>query len=169
MQLQQQHFNPPLTPWHITFGTYGTRLHGSFAPTVDKQHNLRPEPFLPPNIVRVESDRERMKFPPRYFTHDQRLFVENELPEICTRGGWDYRICAAGSDHVHLLCDVVPNVHGEKVRRLVKRWLGQSLSDRWPLPKDATWWAEEGSNIAIGDEAYLNNCYAYIFRQRATP
>jgi hypothetical protein len=169
MSLPRQYLNPLLTPWHITFGTYGTRLHGSIAPTVDKQHNQRPEPFLPPSIARVESDRERMKFPARYFTLEQRLFVEDEIPRICTRGGWEYRICAAGSDHVHLLCDVVPQVHGEKVRRLVKRWLGQSLSERCPIPDGASWWAEEGSNIAIGDESYLNNCYAYIRRQRATP
>jgi len=165
----QQHFSPAQTPWHITFGTYGTRLHGSTTPTVDKQHNERPKPFLPRNEIRVESDRERMNFPSRYFSRQQRLFIEVELPSICIRGGWSYRTCAAGPDHVHLLCDVVPAVHGEKVRRLVKRWLGQSLIKRWPLQQGSTWWAEEGSNIAIRDEAYLNNCYAYIFNQRTTP
>ena len=165
----QQRFTPQLPSWHITFNTYGTRLHGAAAPTVDKQHNERPEPFLTRSHIRVESDSERMKFPPRYCTREQRIFVEAELPVICDRGGWNHRICAAGADHVHLLCDVVPAVHGEKVRRLVKRWLGQSLSERWPLPQGATWWAEEGSNIAMGDERYLNNCFAYIFNQRATP
>jgi hypothetical protein len=169
LPLPHQHFSPPLTPWHITFGIYGARLHGSIAPTVDKQHNQHPEPFLPRDLHRVESDRERMKFAARYFTIEQRLFVEAELMNICDRGGWTHRTGAAGTDHVHLLCDAVPEVHGEKVRRLLKRWLGQALSERWPLPQGATWWAEEGSNIAIHDEKYLNNCYSYIHRQRATP
>jgi len=169
MSLSLQHFTPPLTPWHITFGTYGTRLHGAGAPTVDKQHNQRHEPLLQRNPQRAASDRLRMKFAPRYLTSEQRMFVESQLPPICERGGWLYRVCATGPDHVHLLCDVKPEVHGEKVRRLVKRWLGQALSARWPLPQGATWWAEEGSNIAIGDERYLNNCFAYIFNQRATP
>jgi hypothetical protein len=110
-----------------------------------------------------------MKFPARFLTLEQRLFAEAELPAICVRGGWNYRICAAGPDHMHRMCDVVYNVHGERVRRLVKRWLGQKLSERWPLPKDGTWWAEEGSNKAIGDEEYLNNCYRYILDQRTTP
>jgi hypothetical protein len=169
MSLPRQQFNASLTPWHITFGTYGTRLHGGLAPTVDKKHNRRGEAFLPRNLDRVASEQDRMKFPARYFTIEQRLFVEAELPNICTRGGWGYRICAAEPDHVHLLCDVVPAVHGEKVRRLVKRWLGQSLSARWARSNGATWWAEEGSNIAVHDDRYLNNCYAYIHRQRATP
>lgn len=164
-----QRFSPPLTPWHITFGTYGTRLHGSAAPTVDKQHNDIGTPFLTKNVVRFASDRNRMRFEPVVLTLEQRLFIELEIVAVCERGGWGYRICAAASDHVHLLCDVVPAVHGEKVRRLVKRWLGQALSERWPLPDGATWWAEEGSNIAIHEERYLNNCFAYVWRQRATP
>lgn len=157
------------TPWHITFGTYGTRLHGSVAPTVDKSHNELGQPFLPKNQLRIECERQRMKFPPRYLTTDQRAFVEASLKAICDRGGWQYRTCAAQSDHVHVLCDVLREIHGAKVRRLMKRWLGQAVSDKWPLPAGASWWAEEGSNIAIHDEPYLNNCFAYIFRQRSTP
>ncbi len=134
-----QHLHATLTTWHITFGTYGTRLHGGFRATIDKQHNLRYEEFRHRNAAREKSERERMKFQPRYLSLEQRVFVESEIVAICERGGWEYRICAAANDHVHLLCDVVPEVHGEKVRRLVKRWLGQSLSERWSLPDGATW------------------------------
>ncbi len=167
--LPRQQFVSGHTPWHITFGTYGTRLHGSTAPTVDKSHNELGQPFLPQNQLRVDCERERMKFPPRYLSNEQRAFIETEITAICDRGGWQYRTCAAESDHVHVLCDVLREIHGEKVRRLIKRWLGQALSEKWPLPTGATWWAEEGSNIAIHDEHYLNNCFAYIFRQRTTP
>jgi hypothetical protein len=33
-----QKLDPRLTTWHITFGTYGTRLHGDYRATVDKKH-----------------------------------------------------------------------------------------------------------------------------------
>jgi REP element-mobilizing transposase RayT len=164
-----QHLDPSRTAWHITFGTYGTRLHGSDRPTVDKKHNQIGGPFLPRDKNREASSRARMSLPARYLTIEQRCFAEAELPRICERGRWRYRICAAGSDHIHLLCDVLPDIHGEKVRRLLKRWLGQALSQRWELPRGATWWAEEGSNKAIGDEMYLNNCFRYIAEQRTTP
>jgi hypothetical protein len=167
--LPRHEFVSGYTPWHITFGTYGTRLHGSAAPTVDKSHNELAQPFLRQNEIRVACERQRMKFPPRHLTHEQRESIETETVAICERGGWQYRICAAQNDHVHVLCDVLREIHGEKVRRLIKRWLGQALSSHLPLPSGATWWAEEGSNIAIHDEKYLNNCYAYIDRQRATP
>ncbi len=161
-----QYLAPTHTTWHITFGTYGTRLHSSSRPNVDKQHNERGTEFVPPKIEREDSARGRMKFPPRFLTAEQCRFAEEQIPKICDRGGWIYRVCSAAPDHIHLLCDIVPEVHGEKVRRLVKRWLGQALSEQWPLPTAATWWAEEGSNIAIHDEPYLNNAFAYIARQR---
>jgi REP element-mobilizing transposase RayT len=160
--------DPNRTSWHITFGTYGTRLHGGARASVDKSHNEPNTPFLRYNADRQRTDRERMRFAPRYLTLEQRVFAESEIPNICDRGGWTYRVCAVGSDHLHVLCDIVPDVHGDKVRRLIKRWLGQGLSENWPLPANATWWAEEGSNKAIHDEKYLNICFRYIFDQRAT-
>jgi REP element-mobilizing transposase RayT len=166
--LPHQTLNPTRTTWHITWGTYGARLHGGFRPTVDRDHNEHGTPFLPRDPERERAEAAILNFPPVILTREQRKFIEAELPAICDRGDWSLRTCSGGGDHVHLLCDVLPAIHGEKVRRLAKRWLGQEMSKRWPLPEGATWWAEEGSNIAIHDEAYLNNAFGYIFRQRAT-
>ena len=109
-----------------------------------------------------------MKFPSIALTQEQQRFVESIIPSICERGGWELRTCAAGPDHVHVLLDVDPKVHGEKVRRLLKRWIGQELSQRWPRPDGASWWAEEGSNLAVHDHEYLNRAYPYVKGQRAT-
>jgi REP element-mobilizing transposase RayT len=107
-----------------------------------------------------------MRFPPVRFTAEQRLFLQNAAIPICERGQWQLRTCAAGEDHFHILLDIDPKIHGERVRRLLKRWLTQELNQRWPLPQDAVWWAEEGSNKAIHDESYLNNAYHYVAAQR---
>jgi hypothetical protein len=163
-----QQLNPSLTSWHITWGTYGARLHGSVRPTVDRDHNRRGESFLERNERREQAEAAILNFPAR-LTLDQRTFIEEQIPVICIRGGWDYRICAAGHDHVHVLCDIRREIHGEKVRRLLKRWLGEELSKLWPTAVGQTWWAEEGSNIAAKDDAYLNNIFDYILRQRTTP
>ncbi|RIK77680.1 MAG: hypothetical protein DCC67_12360 [Planctomycetota bacterium] len=167
--LPHQALDPTRTTWHITWGTYGTRLHGSARPTVDREHNQRGTPFLPRDAQRERAETAILNFDPRYLASEQRAFAEARIPAICERGGWNYRTCAAGTDHVHVLCDIIREVHGEKARRLLKRWLGQALSERWPIPPGATWWAEEGSNIAIRDEEYLNNAFRYICRQRFAP
>jgi len=163
-----QQLRPGYTTWHITFGTYGSRPHGGFRATVDKTHNERGEPFIRENEARESSARGRMKFQPIILTIEQRTFIEATIPGITERGGWILRTCAADPDHVHVVLDVVPSVHGEKVRRLIKRWLGQAIGEQWPLPRGASWWAEEGSNKPIHDVEYLNNAYDYVFGQRAS-
>jgi len=164
-----QELDPERTCWHITFGTYGTRLHGSSRPTVDLRHNIPGTPFLPRDARREVVSRERMRFEPVALTAEQALLIEDVMPAICERGGWGLRACAAQDNHVHVLVDVSPGVHGERIRRLIKRWMGQALSERWPRKDGASWWAEQGSNIAVRDEAYLNKAYDYVVRQRCTP
>ena len=65
------------------------------------------------------------------------------------------------------MLDVDPAIHGERVRRLLKREIGIALSAAFGTPASRTWWAKEGSNKAIHDAEYLNNAVDYVFRQRA--
>jgi len=159
--------NPRFTTWHITFGTYGTRLHGGERPTVNVTHNQRGEPFIERDITLEQTKRHQMSAPPVHLTIEQQQFIQQKVPSICQRGGWQFRLCSAGDDHVHVLLDVDAAVHGEKVRRLLKRWLSQVLNEKWPRPAGGRWWAEQGSNKAIRDPAHLENACAYIARQRA--
>jgi len=135
---------------------------------VDLRHNIRGTAFLPRDPRREAASRERMLFDPVVLTAEQAMFIEEAMPAICERGGWGLRVCAAQDNHVHLLLDVPREVHGERVRRLIKRWLGQALSERWPRIVGASWWADQGSNIAVRDRVYLSNAHDYITRQRCT-
>jgi REP element-mobilizing transposase RayT len=99
-------------------------------------------------------------------TGQQRRFIESVVPEVCDRGGWGYHIAAAGSDHVHVLLSA--DTEGKVARRLLKRWLGQALSLRWPLSDGQSWWAEGGSVKWVWDEAYFRRSFDYIANQRAT-
>ena len=118
--------------YHITWGTYGTRLHGDPRGTVDREHNQRDSPILGFDEHRWEREKERLKFPPVCLTEEQRILAEFLIPKVCERGYWTYRRCAVGSDHVHVIL-TSPN-DPETIRRLLKRWLGQELSCRYPLP-----------------------------------
>jgi REP element-mobilizing transposase RayT len=161
-----QCLDPARTTWHVTFGTYGTRLHGGDRPTVERRHNRLGEPFIEPDPGRPGRVRGRMRHPPVVLDDAQRRCIEASVPDLCVRGGWSYRIAAAGPDHVHVLLDVPPRIHGEAARRLLKRWLSEALNDLWR--HDGRWWAAAGSNKAIRDERYLNAAYRYVLRQRAS-
>jgi hypothetical protein len=159
-----------LLAYHITWGTYGTRLHGDPRKTVDRQHNQYGEPVLGFDEHRWEHEKALLKFPPVIFTRPQMILVESLLPNICDRGGWKHITGAAGPDHVHEI--LFSRFNPETIRRLFKRWLGQELSRvLHPVPDSATWWAECGSIRWIFEEdgSYYGNATSYVTRQRATP
>jgi REP element-mobilizing transposase RayT len=162
------HSSVAYTSWHITFGTYGTRLHGDIRPTVDRDHNHYGEAFVNRNDLRRKSNEEKLQGPPVRLSQSQRELIEQIFPAICERGGWKLHAVAAQPDHVHVVCDICSNIHGEKVRRLMKRWLTDALNAQWPDDNRPRWWAVQGSNKAINDEAYLKNAIAYVERQKAS-
>jgi len=153
--------------FHITWGTYGTRLHGDPRGTVDRQHNELKTPVLGYDEHRWARERSLLKFHPVVFTRDQQILAESLVPNVCERGHWIFRTCAVGPDHIHV---ILTSEHDpETIRRLLKRWVGQDLSHHIPLPKDATFWAECGSIRWIDSQAYFDRALKYVNNQRATP
>jgi REP element-mobilizing transposase RayT len=154
--------------YHITWGTYGTRLRYGPRPTVSRDQNEHGTPVLRYDEHLWVRERENLKYNPVILTLEQMRFIEAAFPDICLRGNWQYHTSAAGPDHVHT---VVSSEHDpETIRRLMKRWIGQLLSQRWPRreSESPTWWAECGSIKWIGDEDYLATATGYVSRQRAT-
>jgi REP element-mobilizing transposase RayT len=159
-------FTAGMTTWHITFGTYGTRLHGGDRMTVRRGRDEPGTEIIGRDPDLEEMNRNPMRGAPVHLTREQCLFVQEMIPSLCERGGWTLRICSADHDHVHVLVDIEPAVHGEKVRRLIKRWLTQAMDTKWPRPQGGRWWAEQGSNKVVGDAEYLTNAHEYIEKQR---
>ena len=159
-----------LLAFHITWGTYGTRLHGDPRKTVDRLHNQYGDPVLGYDEHRWEREKSLVKFSPVIFTKPQMVIIESLLPKICERGGWEHRIGACGPDHVHEI--LFSRKDPETIRRLLKRWLSQELPRHiGALPDGALYWAECGSIRWIFEEdgGYYENAVAYVTRQRATP
>jgi REP element-mobilizing transposase RayT len=162
----------PKTRWHITFGTYAGRLHGGDKPTVDRRHNAFGEPQIIDQPGREKYEWNNLADEPVLLTAEQRVFVESILPELCSRGGWDFVECAAAANHVHVVADVDPAVHGKRVRAILKRWLTQALNERWRgatrRADGKTWWAEGGSARAVHGREYRQAAEEYVRKQRTT-
>ncbi|HET6249213.1 MAG TPA: hypothetical protein VFE47_16075 [Tepidisphaeraceae bacterium] len=95
---------------------------------------------------------------------DQCIFAEDVIPSICDRGHWTFHTCAGAPDHIHVV--LTSEFDPETIRKLLKRWLGQELSARWPLREGQSWWAEGGSTKWINDQPYFENATGYVARQR---
>lgn len=160
------------TVWHITFGTYGSRLHGDGRGTVARPNNKRGDPYIILDPWRAEQESNIMRHDPVILTHEQRRFIEANLPKICEKGGWRLIACAAGPDHVHTLLEADSRIHGRRIRPLLKRWLTQNLEERWRQPRRPDgmgWWVQGGSTKAVKHPHYLQTAIRYITEQRATP
>jgi REP element-mobilizing transposase RayT len=152
--------------YDITFGTYGTRLHGDERGTVDRRMNEPSEPIIGAEPAWEWMEYNRLRFPVREFEIAQRQLVERLLPDVCARGGWQLRVAAAGKDHVHKL--LTGEADGEVIHKLLKRWLGQSLASHIPLEPEQTFWAECGSVKWVWTAEYLARVTKYVRDQRAT-
>jgi REP element-mobilizing transposase RayT len=152
--------------YHITFGTYGTRLHGDERGTVDRATNRPGDPIIGSDPSWWARERNRLNFEPVELTDEQMRFAESVMPSICERGGWTFHTGAGGPDHIHAL--LTADAEGDAVRKWIKRWLGELMSHRWARPEGATWWAEGGSVKWVWEPSYSRNVFDYLERQRAS-
>lgn len=140
------------------------RLHGDARGTIDRSRNKPGDPIVGHNDEWEQTERSRLSFDPIVFTDEQRRHAELALLNICLRGEWTYHTAACQHDHVHAL--ISARVEPKPVRRWLKRWLGDSLTEKWPLESDQTWWSEGGSIKWIWDDWYLDAVWQYIEEQR---
>ena len=153
-----------MNTYHITVGTYGTRLHGGTAPTVERPRNLLGDEFVGLDPDRERYVRDKMVQSPVYLTKEQRFYIESTAPDICVRGKWEYHLLGCQEDHFHLLLS--GDAEPKKIRHWFKFWMTQALNGKY---EKRTWFVECGSTKWINDEDYFNAVYEYIRRQRITP
>jgi REP element-mobilizing transposase RayT len=159
---------PPIPPlaYHITWGTYGTRLHGDDRGIVLRDQNQFGEPIIGADSDLDRAESANLRFPPRFLTPEQRRFIESVYPEICTRGNWEPIVIAAAPDHVHTVLRGAAD--GQDIRKWLKRWMTQALSSRWTLHPGELWWAECGSVKWIWKPDYFDRVVNYVTRQKTT-
>lgn len=147
--------------YHITFGTYGTRLHGSDKPHVDRDHNEYGAPLAPADPAREQSARDRMTGEPVTLTPEQRRCVEESIRELARRYAWAIHAIASQSDHTHVV--ITANREGPQLRDAIKAAATRSLNKRFGKKR---WWAEGGSAKYLWEQDYFKNATDYVNRQR---
>jgi len=151
--------------YHITFGTYGARLHGDERGTVDRRMNEPGDPIIGQNDQWREMERRLLVCDPVWFSIEQMREAERVTPCICQRGGWALHAVAAAPNHVHVLLSA--KVDGEAIRKWLKRWLGEALDKRWQRPASDSWWSKSGSVKWVWKSDYFDAAYAYVEAQKA--
>jgi REP element-mobilizing transposase RayT len=147
--------------YHITFGTYGARLHGSSKPHVDCDHNEYGEPFAPTDPSREQASGERMKYDPVSLTVEQRVLVESAITDVCSRYSWPLHTLAAQSDHIHVVLTAPRD--GPELREAIKAVASRALNKQFGKRR---WWAEGGSAKYLWETDYFHAAIKYVKDQR---
>jgi REP element-mobilizing transposase RayT len=146
--------------FHITWGTYGARLHGSAKPHVDRDHNQYGAPFAPTDSGR-EQDARRMVEEPVSLTIEQRNIVEDAILDVVSSYGWTAHAIAIQTDHSHVV--ITAPREGQALRDALKavacRALNKACGKR-------TWWAEGGRAKYLWERDYFENAVKYVRDQR---
>ena len=85
----------------ITFTSYGSRLHGNAAGSVDRDHIHPGTPNLAPNRERLRSARGRMVQPAYKMDPPRRDLVLKTILEVCNYRSWTALAVHVRTNHVH--------------------------------------------------------------------
>ena len=162
MTSPHQEFNDDHTPlaYLITFRTYGTWLHGDSRGSVDRYHNRYGTPRLPPNKLRQEYERRRLKRPPVRLTVKQRKCVEKAIRETCEYRKWVLWSVNARTNHVHTV--VTANRDPELVLNAFKGNATRKMKEDGFWKSNDKPWAKGGSKPRVWTQKELMAAIDYV-------
>ena len=156
---------PP--PYLITFTCYGARLHGDESGSVDRDHNIPGTPFLPPNPVRVSSERQRSRQDP--YVLDGRLgaVVLKALKDVCAYRGWTLFAAHVRTQHIHLV--VAAKDDPERVLHDLKAYASRALTCAGLDDAHRHRWTRHGSTRYLWKPEQVGTAIHYVVREQGEP
>jgi REP element-mobilizing transposase RayT len=160
MSPTHQEFSDHPIAFFITFGTYGSWLHGDKRGSVDRFHNRYGTPRLPQNRLRERYERQLLKQSSVRLTKLQRQIVMAAIREICKEKGWALWAVNARSNHVHTV--VSADCNSKKVRAALKARATKNMREAGYWIHDHSPWARRGSRKNLWTPQDVANAVAYV-------
>ena len=162
-------FNDDHTPlgYLITFGAYGTWLHGDERGSVDRDHRRYDTPTLPLSPRRNEIERNLLKQPPVRFNVPQWAAIDFSIRETCAIRKWELWALNVRTNHLH--CVVTANCNPNTVLVALKANATRAMRDAGCWPNDPSPWARGGSKKYLWTEEELTNAIVYTVEDQGEP
>lgn len=158
---------PRARAYLITFATYGARLHGAEAGSVDQEHKLYGTELCPPNSFRERAKRERMAQHPYILDDQRRSMVLGACREACEFRGWRLLGLHVRSNHVHVV--VQASEEPERVMTDLKGYSSRALNDAGIEANGRKRWARHGSTRYLWNEEQLQAALHYVIHEQGEP
>ena len=152
------------TPYLLTFGTYGTRLHGDARGSWEPIASRRSDEPLPRDDFRSGFESRRMAQPPFSISSAARPVIERAILEVCRSRGWTILAVNVRTEHIHVVvaADDVP----EKVMHALKAFSTRALRERQLVGRDRRIWARHGSTRYLLAEGALEAAVDYVLHRQ---
>ncbi|MFO0838971.1 MAG: alanine--tRNA ligase-related protein [Phycisphaerae bacterium] len=144
----------------ITFHTYATWLHGRDSGSVDDEHNIPGEEFLPRNANRECFEEQESTHPPIVLDDRQRGAVEDAIVEVVTHRDWTLHALNVRTNHVHAV--VSAPVAPERVMNDFKSYSTRRLRQLGLVAPDSKTWSLHGSTRYLWQPASIPAACEYV-------
>ena len=144
----------------LTFGTYGSRLHGDIRGTVDRMHNGRGEPHLARDDWRRAYETRLMRGAPFQITPAQRAALDVAFREVAVFREWTTLAGNIRNEHVHLV--VAGEASGGAMMGTFKAYGTRRLRDLGLISADELVWAKRGSARALRSDESVAVAIDYV-------
>ena len=139
---------PPAMPgaplaYFLTFGTYGSRLHGDARGTVDRNHRVLGEDPLPRDDFRRGFELRGMKGEAFSISPAARTVLERTFREVCEFRDWQLMALNIRTEHIHAV--VAADASPLSVLHTLKAYGTRALRARRIVGADSQVWARHGS------------------------
>ena len=145
----------------LTWTCYGTWLHGDRRGSVDDEHNVPGDPFLPPDSSRVGSERKRLRHGPIELDVHGRRIVEDTITAHCRHREWELLALNVRTNHVHVVivgADVTP----DRMLGQLKAWTTRRLREAVCVSADVRVWTHHGSTRYLWNEPSVKAAIDYV-------
>jgi len=146
--------------YFITFTTYGTWLHDRGQGSVNREHNLPGNPFLPANAKLKSARQGVMSKDPYLLDEPKRAVVLSTLLEVAKHRGWKLWAVHVRTNHIHIV--VTANPKPEKVMADLKAWASRRLKESFGESPDRTRWTQQGSTKWLNSMEALEASIGYV-------
>lgn len=147
--------------YHITFTTYGSRLHGDDRGTVDDGHNVYGTPLRPADEGLRKHRENLLKHDPVVISPGMRRVIRETLHEVCNARGWRLHSRNIRTNHVHVVLSFGPTSPG-KVMGDLKAYATRNLRAAGMAGAGDKLWTAGGSMRPIFDDDGLWRVVDYV-------
>ena len=144
----------------ITFGCYGTHLHGDDRGSVDRRHNQPGTRVMAPDDRLIAAERYLMDQPAYRLDAQRRDIVLNAIRKTCEHRGWTLLAAHVRTEHVHAV--IASREPPEKVMLDLKRYASRALNLASLDASERKRWARHGSTQSLRSPEAVSAAVRYV-------